>query len=247
MRNVLGPGARDRLVTLMASDPLLGFDFDGTLAPLNEHPEDARLEPSTRDLLTRLAARVPVVVISGRSRADIERRLVGIPLAGVAGNHGIEPFGETSEIEQLVAGWHESLAGDLARWPGAVIEDKRYSITVDYRHAPDLEATREAIQSAARRLPRARALGGRHADFNIAPEGAPNKGTALGAFLQQLGRGSALYVGDDRTDEDVFRLDLATLVSVRVGRREQSAAAFYLEGQHEIDRLLALLEDWRQA
>jgi trehalose 6-phosphate phosphatase len=241
MRYLFGPGGADRLGILMASKPLLGFDFDGTLAPLAEHPDQASLSPTTKTLFTRLAERAKVVVISGRARADVIPRVASARVSGVAGNHGIEPFGQTSEVESLVAEWHRSLERDLVKWPGLIIEDKRYSLTVDYRHAPDLEAARHAIQEAARHLPRARLLGGRHADFNIAPEGAPNKGTALRAFVTEFGCTSALYVGDDRTDEDVFQLDMTGLLSVRVGRRRQSAAAYFLEEQPEIDRLLDVL------
>ena len=241
MRNVLSPPGRDRLTALMAEQPLIGFDFDGTLVALSEHPEVVVLTRQTHELLIRLAERLPVVVITGRARADAASRLGGIPLFGIAGNHGVEPFGETPEIEALVADWHVSLNHDLAKWPGIFIQDKRYSLTVDYRHSPDLEAAREAIHVAARRLARARLLGGRHADFNIAPDGAPNKGSALLGFMQQAGRRSALYVGDDRTDEDVFRLDLPAMVAIRVGRREHSAAQYFLSLQVEIDRLIDVL------
>jgi trehalose 6-phosphate phosphatase len=243
MKNVLGPIGTERLTSLMAERPLAGFDFDGTLVALCEHPADVQITPGTRDLLTRLCDQMPVVVISGRARDDVVERLAGIPLVGIAGNHGIEPFGESPEIEVLVAEWHEALRRDLARCPGVFIEDKRYSLTVDYRHAPDLEATRDAINTAAKRLPRARLLGGRHADFNITPEGAPHKGTALMEFLRITGRSSALYVGDDRTDEDAFRLDLPGLMAVRVGKRENSGAPYFLESQPEIDQLIGLLLD----
>jgi trehalose 6-phosphate phosphatase len=229
----------------MANRPLAGFDFDGTLVALCERPAEVEVTAETRELLARLAELVPVVVITGRARADVAARMTGVPLFGIAGNHGVEPFGESPEVEALVAGWRESLARDLARCPGIVIEDKRFSLTVDYRHAPDLEATREAIHAAARRLAHARLLGGRHADFNIAPEGAPNKGTALVEFMRLAACESALYVGDDRTDEDAFRLALPSLVAVRVGRREHSAAPFFLEAQTEVDYLIAALLETR--
>jgi trehalose 6-phosphate phosphatase len=225
----------------MAERPLVGFDFDGTLVALSEHPAEVALTADTRAILTRLAERVPVVVITGRARADVSARLEGVPLFGVAGNHGVEPFGETPEVIALVAQWHESLLGDLSKRPGVSIEDKRFSLTVDYRHAPDLEATREAIHDAAKRLPHARLLGGRHADFNIAPEHAPNKGTALAAFVRQAKRAAAIYVGDDRTDEDAFGLDMPSLAAIRVGRREHSAASLFLEAQTDTDRLIELL------
>jgi trehalose 6-phosphate phosphatase len=227
----------------MAERPLVGFDFDGTLVALSEHPSEVALTAETRSLLARLAGRVPVVVITGRSRADVSSRLDGLPLYGVAGNHGVEPFGETQEVVELVAGWRATLLRELAKRPGVAIEDKRFSLTVDYRHAPDLEATRDAINAAARRLPHARLLGGRHADFNIAPDNAPNKGTALAAFMQQAGCNAAIYVGDDRTDEDAFRLEMPSFAAIRVGRREHSAAPYFLDAQTETDRLIELLLD----
>jgi trehalose 6-phosphate phosphatase len=241
MRNALGPGGRERLVALMSERPLVGFDFDGTLVALSERPTEVTLTEDTRALLVRLARHVPVVIITGRSRADVSARLDGVPLFGIAGNHGVEPFGESPEVIELVAGWHASLLHDLAKRPGIFIEDKRFSLTVDYRHAPDLEATRDAIQVSAKRLPHARLLGGRHADFNIAPDNAPNKGTALAAFMQQANRTAAVYVGDDRTDEDAFRLELPSFAAIRVGRREHSAAQYFLEAQPEIDRLIELM------
>jgi trehalose 6-phosphate phosphatase len=241
MRNALGSGGRERLAALMAEGALVGFDFDGTLVSLAEHPNEVALTDDTRMLLTRLAERVPVVVITGRSRADVSARLDGVPLFGIAGNHGVEPFGETPEVVALVAEWHASLLRDLSKRPGIGIEDKRFSLTVDYRHAPDLEATREAIQAAAKRLRHARLLGGRHADFNIAPEHAPNKGTALAAFMKQAHRTAAIYVGDDRTDEDAFRLEMPSFAAIRVGRREHSAAPYFLEAQTDNDRLIELL------
>src|SRR4051812_16060803 len=124
MKHALGPLGRERVATLMADRPLAGFDFDGTLVALCERPSDVQITAATRSLLTCLAEQLPVVVITGRAHADVAERLEGIPLFGIAGNHGIEPFGATPEIESLVTGWHQVLERDLARWPGIFIEDK---------------------------------------------------------------------------------------------------------------------------
>jgi trehalose 6-phosphate phosphatase len=243
MRYLFGSAGTRELTTLIGSTPLFAFDFDGTLAPLSEQPARSALRATTRRLLIQLAKLHDVVVISGRSRTDLEPRFHGVPVAAMAGNHGIEPFGETEAVERLVAGWRQSLANDLAHLPGVWVEDKRYSLTIDYRHAPDLQATEAAIHHAARRLPRARLLGGRHADFNLTPEGAPNKGTALGRFMTRFKRHGALYVGDDRTDEDAFSIGHPRVMGVRVGRRRGSSARFFMRQQQEIDRLLAMILD----
>ena len=76
-----------------------------------------------------LAVSHPVVIISGRMRADVERRFANVPLAGITGNHGLEPWGEDPELERLVAGWREVLQRELARLPGV---DHRRQAAVDY-------------------------------------------------------------------------------------------------------------------
>ena len=78
----------------------------------------------------------------------------------------------------------------------------------------------------------------------MAAAGDVNKGTALRHYLERFERTSALYVGDDRTDEDVFGLDLPGLMSVRVGHRRTSRAAFFIHDQSEVDRLLQTLLDF---
>ena len=61
---------------------------------------------------------------------------------------------------------------------------------------------------------------------------------------KQLGCASTLYVGDDRTDEDVFSLE--GIESVRVGLDTGSAARFYLRDQTHVDELLERLVSLRQ-
>ena len=241
MRHLFSRSSDGTLAGLMHQQPLLGFDFDGTLAPLVERPMMARLEPATADKLARLAAAVPVVVISGRAVRDLAPRLEGIPLAGISGNHGLEPWGATPEVERLVQGWDDALSRRFGHMPGLEIDNKRWSLTVDYRHVPDLSGTEKALASFARTLPQVRVLGGRHADLNLAPAGEHHKGTALAHHVTALGRGAALYVGDDRTDEDAFGQPIVGLVSVRVGPKTGSHAHFFLQEQPEIDRLLDAL------
>lgn len=241
MRQLLNRSRDGVLAGLLRQDPLLAFDFDGTLAPLVERPSQARLLPSTAVRLARLAAHLPVVVISGRALQDLAPRLSGVPVAGMSGNHGLEPWGATDEIEQRVQEWAGALARRFGHLPGLEIENKRWSLTVDYRHVPDLAQTERALAAFARTLPGVRVLGGRHADLNLAPAGGHHKGTALERHLEALGRRSALYVGDDRTDEDVFAHPVPDLVSVRVGAKAGSRAQYFLQEQPDVDRLLDAL------
>lgn len=62
------------------------------------------------------------------------------------------------------------------------------------------------------------------------------------------GADTAFYIGDDETDEDVFRLDESQqLFTVRVRRSKKSGAQFYLREQREIDVLLTKLVEFRVA
>jgi len=81
MRYVLGPAGRRALGRFTRSRPLLAFDYDGTLAPIVSDPARAAVRAGTRELLTRLAARYVCVVVSGRPRRDLVRRLAGVGLA----------------------------------------------------------------------------------------------------------------------------------------------------------------------
>jgi trehalose 6-phosphate phosphatase len=81
---------------------------------------------------------------------------------------------------------------------------------------------------------------------NVLPELAPNKGDALLALRAIEQADIAFYVGDDVTDEDVFKLNQpGRLLSARVGESLSSWASYFLRHQTEIDRLLAKLVAYR--
>ena len=119
MRYLFGPGYEERLRTFLASRPLLAFDFDGTLAPLIEQPALADAGPETRHLLSMLAVAHPVVIISGRMRADVERRFANVPLAGVTGNHGLEPWATIPTSSGWSTGGGRSCSGSWHACPGS--------------------------------------------------------------------------------------------------------------------------------
>jgi trehalose 6-phosphate phosphatase len=182
------------------------------------------------------------VIITGRSRLDLLGRIAGITSLEVIGNHGIETdgAGSTRYLRQ-VEGWRGPLAEALGAPAGVWVEDKRYSLAVHYRHAPDPQAARQAIERAARELGGARIVGGKMV-VNLIPAQAPDKGKALLAASARLGCGRALYVGDDDTDEDVFALGHKdTLLTIRVGPREDSSAMYFVPDQPDMDRVLEAL------
>jgi trehalose 6-phosphate phosphatase len=227
------------------SKVLIAFDYDGTLAPVIAQPERVAMRSSTRGLLQQLSALYPCVVITGRARADVMRRLRGVGVRQVVGNHGLEPFAASARLSRDVAAWRSELAHELSRFTGVKIEDKTFSLSVHYRNAGNKREARAAILRAARGLSRVRVVAGKQV-VNLVPESAPHKGDALLREQKRLRCAHAIYVGDDDTDEDVFTLADSDLLSIRIGRSRRSAARYYLKSQTEIDALLRCLTGARR-
>jgi len=222
-------------------DTLMAFDYDGTLAPIVADPVVAHMRPATRLGLQELARRCRVIVISGRSRRDAMRLLSGIPLAEVIGNHGIEAYGASpTRLTARVTTWLAELTAQLSWLEGIYIEDKRFSLSIHYRHCADPGAG-TIIYSTAQSLSHARLVRGKSV-LNVVPAEAPDKGATLLRLLRKFGSPRTLYVGDDDTDEDVFALDMPDQVlGIRVGVSEETAANYALRDQADIDGLLDLL------
>ena len=223
-----------------SSNMLLALDYDGTLAPVVAEPERAAIRHSTRSVLKRASALYPCVVISGRAQADALTRLRGIDVASVVGNHGAEPSPAGEVIRRRVRQWLPVIRRRLAGRPGIVIEDKGLSLAVHYRRARKRHQTRRAIVEAARGLDDVRFIGGKLV-VNLVVRDAPHKGLALEHQRVAFACDTAIYVGDDETDEDIFRLRRPACLSIRVGHKRTSAAPYYLRSQFEIDRLLEKL------
>ncbi|HWF83892.1 MAG TPA: trehalose-phosphatase [Vicinamibacterales bacterium] len=233
------------LADFASSNVLLAFDYDGTLAPIVSDPAVAHLPRSTRRLLASAADRYPCVVISGRARHDVAKRVGSVPVFHVSGNHGLEPWAQTAAYARRVKGWVRRLRERLASYSGVVVEDKTYSVTIHYRNAVHGRRMLAAIGEAVRELRGARSLGGQDA-ISLVPSGAPTKGAALERARRLLACDTAIYVGDDQTDEDAFSAARADrLLAIRIGARRRSRAPYYLRNQREIDDLLRALLAFR--
>jgi trehalose 6-phosphate phosphatase len=247
MKDILSRGGQEVLQQFAWSNVLLAFDYDGTLAPIVRDPDKAAMRGTTRRLLGEVAARYPCVVVSGRAQADARRWLRGIPLEEVVGNHGIEPWKATRPMMEEVKRWAPLLSRQLSPFKGVRIENKTFSVAIHYRRSREKKKARAAILEAAAALGSIRAIGGKQV-VNILPEGAPHKGIAMERERDRLRRDTAIYVGDDETDEDVFGLDQpGRLLTVRVGPKRTSQASYYVRSQAAIDELLAVLVRLREA
>jgi trehalose 6-phosphate phosphatase len=239
MRDLLALRNRSVLGRLLRGRPLLAFDYDGTLAPIVSDPELAAMRDRTRRLLSELAHLRPCVVISGRSRADVARRLRGVAVRGVVGNHGLDPWHGAARVLREVRAWLSPLRRGLAGFRGVEIEDKLLSVTVHFRRSRRKEAVQASLRRVASGLNGARLVPGKQV-LNLVPRGAPHKGVALEQARRRLRCDTALFVGDDQTDEDAFSLS-RHLLAVRVGRHADSLAPYFIRSQREVDALLRRL------
>ncbi len=245
MKDILSTRHRGVLEALARSPCLLAFDYDGVLAPLVREPSGAFMRPRTRVLLGRVSRAYPCVVVSGRAWRDT-RRFVGDLVPTVVGNHGYELGEETPvprEVLERVRAWEAELRARLAGVPGVFFEQKRSTLAVHYGLARHWRRSGSAVRAAAQALRGARLLEGKKV-LNVLPSHFPTKGDAVRALLERYRLDTALYAGDDVTDEDVFSIGPPAVVGIHVGRG-RSLAPWRLRSQRDTDALLQVLLDAR--
>jgi trehalose 6-phosphate phosphatase len=243
MRPFFSPGGRARLAWLLRQEPLLAFDWDGTLVPLAERTSEARMDSATRRLFQEVARRWPTAIVSGRARRDLRPLAAGLGAVALVGNHGMEGVGpdrRTERWRRLVQAWRPTL-GQLGALSGVHVEDKGLSVSLHFGDAPDPARARRALLRVVARLEDAHPIPGK-AVLNVVPVGAPDKGAAVRAVARRLRLRAILFVGDDVTDEAAFRFrGVPPLMGVRVGQRTGSAAQWFVGNQRGVVSLLERL------
>jgi trehalose 6-phosphate synthase/phosphatase len=236
---------------------LVALDFDGTLAPLVDRPEDARATDRARAAIERMAGHedTRVALISGRA-LDSLKDVASPPVAALlSGSHGVElqldgggvtidlRENEVTRLEELI-GIVESAASGA---DGAWVERKPAGIALHTRRlGPSAGAAlqREARERVERALPGLSTRTGKNVlEFAVR---ASDKGEAVTRLRQHAGADAVLYVGDDVTDEDAFATLEIDDVGVKVGQGK-SLAAYRLRGPDDVAELLELLADARDA
>lgn len=198
---------------------VLLLDFDGTLAPIAPRPEAAEMLPETRGALDRLLAipGVQTAVISGRGAADAKARARLDDIA-YAGNHGMEIYGaglhqvhpEAEAARPALEAVRDRIDKAIAEIEGAFVEDKGLTLSVHFRLAAheDLPAVERAVEDAVARMSQLRVTEGKKI-LEVRPRVDWHKGKAVEFLLDHFEPGPGvpvLYLGDDVTDEDAFRL-----------------------------------------
>lgn len=243
---------------LRARTLTLALDYDGTLVPICQKPEQACPDRELLHLLGDLAQDTILVILTGRPRKDMERWIPD-PAITIVASHGAEwrhrglwkplllPQGNPGPLKTLM----QRLKEVFRETPGVIIEDKGVTLAFHYR------LVNPSSQSDL--LNPFEGLIGRwmedHEGFEvlqgkcvkeIRPHGL-NKGRALRRVLEIMGVRDTpvLAMGDDRTDEDMFRSLSDQDMSVLVGAGKTSAAVHLKDVWEAREVLKAVLRIWR--
>ncbi|MHC1770011.1 MAG: bifunctional alpha,alpha-trehalose-phosphate synthase (UDP-forming)/trehalose-phosphatase [Verrucomicrobiia bacterium] len=229
------------------------LDYDGTLVPFAPSPQLAAPDAEALNLLAGLAADPAnaVALISGRPRSDLERWFGRLPI-GLIAEHGLwmrPQGGEWRVLRVITADWMSQVRPILQlyvdRLPGALLEEKEFSLAWHYRRADPEQASvraNELLDDLADYT--------RNIDVQVL-EGdkvievrntGVNKGTGGMEWLSGRKLDFTLAMGDDWTDEDLFRALPQEAYSIRVGLAK-TAARFHLGSYAGVRHLLRELRN----
>lgn len=240
----------------------LFLDYDGTLSPIARTPAEAHISDRAKELLHKLSklANCKIAIISGRSLADISKR-IGVKNIVYVGNHGFEIKGPKIKFKSPVSRKYRKILKeikaklkiDLSPFKGVFIEDKGYCLTLHYRLANEndisaitskfyfatfIDEFRNNVQTKSGKMTR-----------EIRPSILWNKGMAVLWLLEQQSyvmkgkdvRIMPVYIGDDLTDEDAFQVLRNKGLTIFVGKPKSTKACSYLKDSQEVEKFLELV------
>ncbi len=242
--------------------PAVFLDYDGTLTPIVDRPEEAIISESMRDAIRGLAERCPVIIVSGRDRRVVQE-LMGLDDLIVAGSHGFDiwsPLGGAIEREEgaefggLLDEVKERLRAETSSIEGALVEPKKISVAVHYRLVSEEErqGVKEIVDAVLAEHPDDLKVTPGKMVYEIQPKIEWDKGKAVLYLLETLDLNREdvvpIYVGDDITDEDAFEALNGRGIGIFVGRADDpevggrsTSADYVLHTTQEVERFLDTL------
>jgi alpha,alpha-trehalase len=231
------------------------LDYDGTLSPIAETPDQAVMEEDMKKALIELSQHCPVGIISGRDLKNIQYK-VKIDSIIYAGSHGFDICGPKElEIENVIGEEfipildkaEKEVSLKLKSIQGLLVERKKFAIAIHYRRVdPEkIEEVEAAVDEITAKYSELRKSYGKKI-FELQPQMDWHKGKALFFLLNalKLDREDVLpfYIGDDVTDEDAFRALRGRGIGIVVREHAyETAAAYSLKNPDEVREFLLKL------
>nr|XP_009390913.1 PREDICTED: probable trehalose-phosphate phosphatase 6 [Musa acuminata subsp. malaccensis] len=249
------------------------LDYDGTLSPIVDDPDRAFISNAMKETVRDVARHFPTAIVSGRRR-DKVFSFVRLRELYYAGSHGMDIKGPTkrtkhtkaktkavlfqpaTEFLPMIDEVYKALMEKTKLIQGSRVENNIFTLSVHFRCVDEKiwSSLAELVRSVLKDYPKLRLTMGRKV-LEIRPSIKWDKGKALEFMLESLGLADSgnvfpVYIGDDRTDEDAFKVlhgrrqGLGILVSEVI--RETSARCS-LRQPAEVQKFLRRLVEWKRS
>ncbi|MFH1440749.1 MAG: trehalose-phosphatase [Candidatus Omnitrophota bacterium] len=238
---------------------ILFLDYDGTLSPIRKTPQEAVIPLVNKNLLIKLSKDpvFKIVIISGRALKNI-KNVIKIPRIIYVGNHGLEIEGPgikfhnniSPAVKLNLSKIKKQLNKELLAIKGILIEDKGLTLSIHYRltSPKDIDIVKQTIYKIASgclakkiiRINEGKKV------IEIKPNVDLDKGKAVLWLLPRLTGFSEknnfiIYIGDDTTDEDAFKVLKGKGLTIFVGAPKKSYAGYYFKNTRETTKFLQQL------
>ncbi|CAL5006487.1 unnamed protein product [Urochloa decumbens] len=249
------------------------LDYDGTLSPIVDDPDAAYMSDTMRRAVRSVAKHFPTAIVSGRCR-DKVFEFVKLAELYYAGSHGMDIkgpakayrhtkaakakgvlFQPASQFLPMIEQVHESLVEKTKDIPGAKVENNKFCVSVHFRCVDEKSwsALADMVKSVLKDYPKLKLTQGRMV-FEVRPTIKWDKGKALEFLLESLGFADCadvlpVYIGDDRTDEDAFKVlrKRGNGVGILVSKHPKDTSASYsLQEPAEVMEFLLRLVEWER-
>ncbi|XP_047337936.1 probable trehalose-phosphate phosphatase F [Impatiens glandulifera] len=253
------------------------LDYDGTLSPIVDDPDRAFISDNMRNAVRNVAKYFLTAIISGRRR-DKVHDLVGLSELYYAGSHGMDimvpvndklPAEESTnqqgrevnlfqparEFIPMIDEVFRTFVTNTKSIKGAKVENHKFCASIHYRNVDEKswQVMAQCVYDILKEYPRLRLTHGRKV-LEVRPAISWDKGKAVEFMLESLGCSQtddvlALYIGDDKTDEDAFKIlrerNLGYGILVSPNPKE-SSASFSLKDPSEVEQFLESLVRWKE-
>lgn len=227
------------------------LDYDGTLTSFHKNPQEATPNDELYKILNDLIAdeQNTVTIISGRDRHTLEKWFVDVPINLIC-EHGVwlRKYGEEWQtLSNVNNDWMPMIRPVLERFvdrtPGSFIEEKNYSLVWHYRKAEPEQSLIRANELKDELLELVGNLNLEIMEGSKVIEvksGGINKGIAANQFIHNGNFDFVMAMGDDWTDEFMFKELPNEAVTIKVGI-QRTNANYKLESVDAVRKFLCNL------